>query len=75
MNKRIKATVIFTFVSIIASVALAECTGYVVESGCTRCGFLYLEQKTYKKVTYYNSNPDGSCKTSSTTSYGKCGNC
>lgn len=75
MKKKLKTIAVIALAFMIPSVATAACSGYVVTTGCNRCGFLYLEKYKYKRVTYYNSNPDGSCRTSSSMDAGDCKTC
>lgn len=78
---------IFGSILLMTPIANAACSGYVVETGCRTCGNLqvwvypqprvFYYKETTKKVTYYTSNPDGSCKSSSAgwQSTGSCGSC
>ncbi len=55
--------------------AYAACSGSVISSGCTRCGFLYLKGRPWVKETIYYTDEYGNCKTSSITIHGDCGDC
>lgn len=59
----------------VSPLASAGCSGYVVQTGCGRCGFLWLDKYSWKRVTYYTNNPDGTCNTSSATQASDCGSC
>lgn len=64
-----------TLMVALAPVASAGCTGYVVKTGCSRCGFLWLNKYGWKTVTYYHNNADGTCGTSTDQESTDCGGC